>query len=169
MSQDHHHDHHHDAPAPGMIDWRHNGVRVIKGNQLDPNTAQTPGMNRAAAINAARVGAQKIWAGTVSIYPNAKTGAHHHGALESVIYVVRGKARMRWGEHLEFVAEAETGDFIFVPPYVPHQEINALSDAPLECVLVRSDNESVVVNLNIDAAERFEEVYWTDPIHPPPR
>ena len=106
MSQ---HDHHHEPPAPGTVDWRHNGVRVIKGNQLDPNTAQTPGMNRAAAINAARVGAQKIWAGTVSIHPNAKTGAHHHGALESVIYVVRGKARMRWGEHLEFVAEAEAG------------------------------------------------------------
>ena len=78
-----------------------------------------------------------------------RTGAHHHGALESVIYVVRGKARMRWGEHLEFVAEADAGDFIFVPPYVPHQEINASSDETLECVLVRSDNEAVVVNLDI--------------------
>src|SRR5437868_10434719 len=72
-------------------DWREHGVRVIKGGRLDSNTAQTPGMNRAAAINAARVGAQKIWAGTVTIHPNAKTGAHHHGALESVIYVVRGQ------------------------------------------------------------------------------
>src|SRR5258706_15463062 len=133
------------------------------------NTPQTPGMLRAAAVNFARVGSQKLWAGTVIIQPNAKTGAHHHGALESVIYVVRGAARMRWGERLEFTAKADAGDFIFVPPYVPHQEINALSDAPLECVLVRSDNESVVVNLNIDAAERFEEVYWIDPIHPAPR
>src|SRR5579864_8687549 len=108
-----HHDHHHDTPAPGTVDWRHNGVRVIKGSQLDANTPQTSGMNRAAAINAARVGAQKIWAGTVSIHPNAKTGAHHHGELESVIYVVRGKARMRWGERLEFVAEAGPGDFIY--------------------------------------------------------
>jgi uncharacterized RmlC-like cupin family protein len=48
---------------------------------------------------------------------------------------------------------------------VPHQEINRSSDTPLECVLVRSDNEAVVVNLNIDAAERVEEVYWIDPIH----
>jgi uncharacterized RmlC-like cupin family protein len=79
--------------------------------------------------------------------------------------VVRGIARMRWGDRLEFVAEADAGDFIFVPPYVPHQEINRSSDTPLECVLVRSDNESVVVNLNIDAAERVEEVYWIDPIH----
>jgi len=146
-------------------DWRDNGVRVIPANSLDINTAQTPGMNRAAAINFARVGAQKIWAGTVTIHANAKTGAHHHGALESVIYVVKGKARMRWGEKLEYVAEAGPGDFIFVPPYVPHQEINALSDAPLECVLVRSDNQSIVVNLSIEAAERVEEVYWIDPLH----
>jgi uncharacterized RmlC-like cupin family protein len=151
------------------IDWRTQGVRVIRSSTLDSNTAQTPGMLRAAAVNFSRVGSQKLWAGTVVIQPNAKTGAHHHGALESVIYVVRGAARMRWGERLEFVATADAGDFIFVPPYVPHQEINALSDAPLECVLVRSDNESVVVNLNIDAAERLEEVYWIDPIHPLPK
>ena len=167
----HSHDdhHHHDEPsAAGAVDWRHNGVRVIKGDQLDVNTAQTPGMNRAAAINLARVGAQKIWAGTVNIYPNAKTGAHHHGALESVIYVLRGKARMRWGEKLEFVAEAEAGDFIFVPPYVPHQEINASTDETLECVLVRSDNEAVVVNLDIEPVEKPESVAWVDPIHKAP-
>jgi uncharacterized RmlC-like cupin family protein len=148
--------------------WRDDGVRVIKGDKLDPNTAQTPGMFRQAAINHARVGAQKIWAGTVSIQPNAKTGAHHHGALESVIFVLRGRARMRWGEALEYVAEAEAGDFIFVPPYVPHQEINASTVEPLECVLVRSDNEAVVVNLDIAPAENPESVYWTDPIHKHP-
>lgn len=157
-------------PASDHHDWRHDGVRVIKGSQLDPNTAQTPGMDRKAAINLARVGAQKIWAGTVSIHPNAKTGAHHHGALESVIYVVRGRARMRWGERLEYVAEADAGDFIFVPPYVSHQEINASSDEPLECVLVRSDNEAVVVNLDIaDVEPNPEKVDWVDPIHAPPR
>ncbi len=79
------------------LPWKNDGVRVVRGDQLDTNTPQTPGMNRAAAINFARVGAQKLWAGTVTIHPNAKTGAHHHGALESVIYVVSGKARMRWG------------------------------------------------------------------------
>jgi uncharacterized RmlC-like cupin family protein len=145
--------------------WKHNGVRVVPGDSLDANTAQTPGMHREAAINLARAGAQKIWAGTVKIHPNAKTGAHHHGALESVIYVVKGKARMRWGEHLEYVAEAGPGDFIYVPPYVPHQEINASTDEPLECVLVRSDNEAVVVNLDIEPVERPEEVHWIDPIH----
>ena len=145
--------------------WKHDGVCVVPGNRLDPNTAQTPGMDRKAAINFARVGAQKLWAGTVSIHANARTGAHHHGALESVIYVLRGKARMRWGENLEFTAEANAGDFIYVPPYVPHQEINASRDEVLECVLVRSDNEAVVVNLDIEPVERPEDVKWIDPIH----
>ena len=146
-------------------DWRLHGVRVVRSGELDTNTPQTPGMNRAAAINFAKAGAQKLWAGTVSIHPDAKTGAHHHGALESVIYVVRGKARMRWGERLEFVAEAGPGDFIFVPPFVPHQEINASADESLECVLVRSDQEAVVVNLDIDPVEKPEAVRWVDPIH----
>jgi uncharacterized RmlC-like cupin family protein len=145
--------------------WRDNGVQVIPGDQLDPHTAQTAGMSRATAINNARAGAQKIWAGTVRIEANAKTGAHHHGALESVIYVVSGRARMRWGDKLQYVAEAGPGDFIFIPPYVPHQEINALTDEPLSCVLVRSDQEPVVVNLDIDAVEQPEHVHWIDPIH----
>jgi len=149
----------------GAVDWKTNGVKVIPGDQLDSNTPQTLGMNRRAAINFARVGAQKIWAGTVTIHPNAKTGAHHHGHLESVIYVLKGRARMRWGEHLEYVAEAGPGDFIFVPPYVPHQEINASTDEPLECVLVRSDKEAVVVNLEVASVEKPETVAWIDPIH----
>jgi uncharacterized RmlC-like cupin family protein len=149
-------------------DWRNHGVRVVRAGELDTNTPQTPGMNRAAAINYAKAGAQKIWAGTVVIHPDAKTGAHHHGELESVIYVVKGKARMRWGEKLEFVAEAGPGDFIYVPPFVPHQEINASTDEPLECVLVRSDQEAVVVNLDIEPVEKPEAVHWVDPIHKHP-
>ena len=143
-SHDHSHDHHHHDDER----WKHDGVRVIPGNQLDPNVPSTAGMDRKAAINFARVGAQKLWAGTVSIKPDAKTGAHHHGHLESIIYVVKGKARMRWGEKLQFTAEAGPGDFIFVPPYVPHQEINANPAEVLECVLVRSDNEVIVIGTN---------------------
>ena len=146
-------------------DWREHGVKVVPGSQLDLNTPQTPGMTRAAAITHARTGASKLWAGSVVIHANAKTGPHHHGELESVIYVISGKARMRWGERLEFTAEAGPGDFIFVPPFVPHQEINASPDEPLECVLVRSDNEAVVVNLDIDGVEKPETVPWIDPIH----
>lgn len=146
------------------VDWKNNGVKIIPGDSLDTNTPQTPGMTRAAAVNYARVGAQKIWAGTVRIEPDAKTGPHHHGSLESVIYVIRGRARMRWGEHLEYTAEAAPGDFIYIPPYVPHQEINPSAQEPLQCVVIRSDQEAVVVNLNIETTEESELVAWIDPI-----
>ena len=134
---------------PNQPNWRENGVRIVRSDDLDSNTPQTPGMTRAAAINHAKAGANKLWAGTVNIQPDAKTGAHHHGELESVIYVVSGRARMRWGDNLEFVAEADPGDFIYVPPFVPHQEINAKPDEALVCILVRSDQEAIVVNLDI--------------------
>src|SRR4249919_3529017 len=156
-------------PTPTTTRWRLHGVRVVRANELDTNTPQTPGMNRAAAITTARAGAEKLWAGTVVIHPDAKTGAHHHGPVESVIYVVDGRARMRWGERLEFVAEAGPGDFIYVPPYVPHQEINASDDEPLSCVLVRSGQDPVVVNLDIPVAEKPEQVFWVDNIHPAPK
>src|ERR1700739_629034 len=146
-----------DAPK-----WKHDGVRVIAANQLDANTAQTPGMDRKAAINFARVGAQKLGAGTVHIHPDAKTGAHHHGPLESVIYVVKGRARMRWGDHLEFTAEAGPGDFIYVPPYVPHQEINASEELELHCVIARSGQQGLVINLDITPVEGPELIRWVD-------
>jgi uncharacterized RmlC-like cupin family protein len=146
--------------------WKHDGVQVIPADQLDGNVPSTPGMDRKAAINFARTGAQKLWAGTVTIRADAKTGAHHHGHLESVIYVIKGKARMRWGERLEFCAEAGPGDFIYVPPFVPHQEINASPNQVLECVLCRSDGDAVAVNLDIEPAEKPENVFWVDPTHP---
>ena len=149
-------------------DWRLHGVRIVRGDELDLNTPQTPGMTRAAAITQATAGANKLWAGTVKIHPNAKTGPHHHGKLESVIYVISGRARMRWGEHLEFIAEAGPGDFIYVPPFVPHQEINASRDESLACVVVRNDQEPIVVNLDIQPVESPEETPWVDDIHPHP-
>jgi uncharacterized RmlC-like cupin family protein len=149
-------------------DWREQGVRIVHADEVDTNTPQTPGMNRAAAITNVTCGSNKLWAGAVVIHPDAKTGAHHHGQLESVIYVVSGRARMRWGESLEYTAEAGPGDFIFIPPYVPHQEINAHSDQSLSCVLVRSDQQPVVVNLDLIPAEQPEEIRWIDPGHPAP-
>lgn len=145
--------------------WRSNGVRILRAGELSSNTPQTPGMQRRAAVTTATTGATKLWAGTVTIEPKAKTGAHHHGDLESVIYVVNGLARLRWGERLEFVAEAEAGDFIYVPPYVPHQEINASDDLQLHCVLTRSGQQGLVVNLDIQPAETPELIRWIDDLH----
>jgi len=147
-------------------DWKEHGIRIVRANELDSNTPQTPGMTRAAAITNACAGATKIWAGTVVVQPQAKTGAHHHGELETVLYIVRGRARFRWGDRLEFVAEAGPGDFIYVPPYVPHQEINAKSDEPVEAVVVRSGQEPIVVNLDIVSPEPPAETRWVDPDHP---
>jgi uncharacterized RmlC-like cupin family protein len=146
-------------------DWQHHGIRIVRANELDTNTPQTPGMTRAAAITYARAGAQKLWAGTVVVAPNVRTGPHHHGELETVIYIVRGRARFRWGNRLEYVAEAGPGDFIYVPPFVPHQEINATKVEPVEAVLVRSGQEPIVVNLDIESPEPGIDSACGDPFH----
>jgi uncharacterized RmlC-like cupin family protein len=114
------------------------------------------------------VGAQKLWAGTVVVHPNAKTGPHHHGDLETVIYVVRGRARFRWGDRLEFVDEAGPGDFVFVPPNLPHQELNARADEPVEAVVVRSGQDPIVVNLDIPTPEEAAADQEPDPFHSSP-
>ena len=119
-----------DLGTMSTTNWRMDGVRVVHAYELDTNTPQTEGMTRAAAISHARTGAEKLWAGTVVINPKAKTGAHHHGPVESVIYVVSGRARMRWGDRLEFTAEAGPGDS-HLNAVRAHQEINARDDEAL--------------------------------------
>src|SRR5579863_8484743 len=146
-------------------DWELHGLRIIRSGELDTNTAQTPGMNRAEAISHARVGAQKLWAGTVTVHPNAKTGPHHHRELETVIYVVRGRARFRWGSNLEFVDEAGPGDFVYGRPYVRHQELKACKNEPVEAVIVRSGQEPIVVNLDIASPEDAPDKPEDDPFH----
>jgi uncharacterized RmlC-like cupin family protein len=145
-----------------MTDWQINGVRIVRAGELDSNTPQTPGMSRAAAITHARTAASKLWAGTVVVEPDARTAAHHHGELETILYIVKGHAMMRWGEHLEFSDEAGPGDFIYVPPFVPHQEMNARPDEPVEAVVVRSGQEPIVINLDIAEANQKKPV----PFHP---
>ena len=156
------------GPLAGT-DWRRHGVRIVRADELDANTPQTPGMHRAAAITAARAGAEKLWAGTVDIHPDANTGAHHHGSVESVIYVVQGHARMRWGERLEFLAEAGPGDFIYVPPWVPHQEINASPDdrsRASSCAAVRSRRRQPRPARKSSPSP--QRVRWVDDLHRAP-
>ena len=147
--------------------WEMHGVRIVRAGELDPNTPQTPGMTRAAAITHARTGATKLWAGTVVVAPNAKTGPHHHGELETVLYIVKGRARMRWGNRLEFSGEAGPGDFIYVPPFVPHQEMNAKQDEPCEAVVVRSGQDPIVVNLEMEDTDEKNVSPGDVPFHPP--
>lgn len=129
-------------------------VRVVKPHQFDPNTSQTPGMQRVAAISKEIAGSHGIWAGVTIVAPNTWSGVHHHGELETVIYVVSGRGKIRWGDKVEFEQEVEPGDFIYVPPFVPHQEINDSPDTPSQWVIVRNSQEPVVVNLESWDASR---------------
>jgi uncharacterized RmlC-like cupin family protein len=157
-----------DPKSNDKPDWKQHGIRIVHSGELDSNTPQTAGMTRAEAISHARVGAQKLWAGTVVVHPDAKTGPHHHGELETVLYIIRGRARFRWGDRLEFVDEAGPGDFIYVPPFVPHQELNARRDQPVEAVVVRSGQEPIVVNLDIPSPESGSIPPQPDPFHSAP-
>jgi len=145
--------------------WRTEGVRVIRPAQFDSSIAQTPGLHRLAAVTTANTGATKLWAGAFTVDAKATTGPHHHGDLETVIYVLNGVARLRWGERLEFAADAAAGDFIYVPPYVPHQEINPSADLQLQCVLARGGQKGLVFNLDIEGVEIPELVRWIDDLH----
>jgi len=127
-------------------------VRIVRPHERDANTAQTPGMRRVAGISAATAGASSIWMGEVVTEPGYASGAHHHGDVESAIYVMSGSYRFRWGERLENETSGSAGDFIFVPANVVHQEINASATEPLVLILARGSQENVVVNVEMPTA-----------------
>ena len=140
--------------------WRDHGIRVVRAPDRSCDTPGTTGMNREVAISGTRTGSRLLWAGTNRIEGGAETGPHHHGDLESIIYVVYGHALMRWGDRLEFITKAGPGDFMHVPAWLPHQELNASDHEELHCVLVRSGPEEVVVNLEVDAVADPEWITW---------
>jgi uncharacterized RmlC-like cupin family protein len=160
--------------APQMLDLARGrimsmakfGVKIVHSDKLDLNTPQTAGMTRAAAITHATAGANKMWAGTMVVQPDARTGPHHHGELETVLYVVTGRIRMRWGDQLEFSEEAGRGDFIYVPPYVPHQEINASTEESCEALVVRDGQDPIVINLDLRTPEPASAGHPGIPFHP---
>jgi uncharacterized RmlC-like cupin family protein len=122
-------------------------VRIVKPLQFDDRTPQTPGMLRLAAVSHGLVGSEALWAGVMLADPNTASSAHHHGPLETVVYMVSGQSKVRWGSRLEHEVDLEPGDFLFIPPFVPHQEINPSPDQHTEWVVVRSGREAVTVNL----------------------
>ena len=94
-------------------------VRVIKPLQLDEDTPQTTGMRRLAAISRVLVGSEALWAGVMLAEPDTASSVHHHGPLETVIYVLSGRNTVRWGNRLEHETNLEAGDFVYIPPYIP--------------------------------------------------
>ncbi len=127
--------------------WR-DGVTVVRAKSLDAAMRGPSGTGRATAFDFAGSGGQKTWIGTVTLPPSAATGAHHHGRHEVAIYVVSGRSEIRWGERLEFAADVGPGDFVYFTPYVPHQERNLSDGETVDFVVVRSDDERIVVKLD---------------------
>jgi uncharacterized RmlC-like cupin family protein len=134
-------------PAPPTVPyWRRPLVRSRPGERTS-DTPQTPGMRRYAAISGSSMGSQ-IWMGGNTVAPGQRSADHHHGEADSGIYVVSGHPRFVFlADGEEHVVDAEPGDFIYVPAWVPHREENPSPDEEAVVVLARSTPEEIVVNL----------------------
>jgi uncharacterized RmlC-like cupin family protein len=138
--------------------WRADGIKVVRAESLTATMLDPSGTGRATAFDFAGSGGHKTWIGTVRLGPDGRTGAHHHGHHEVVVYVVSGRAQIRWGDRLEFAAHVGPGDLVYFAPYVPHQEVNLDADQPVHFLVVRSDNERIVVALDVVPQEPPEMV-----------
>jgi uncharacterized RmlC-like cupin family protein len=138
-------------------DWRNDGVKVVRA--ADQQRANAAGRGRATAFDFAGTGGAKIWMGTVTLQPNGRTGAHHHGKHEVAVYVSKGRSEIRWGEHLEYTTEVGPGDFVYFAPHVPHQESNPDPDETVDFIVVRSDNSGIRVDLDVEPVGHPEQVY----------
>jgi uncharacterized RmlC-like cupin family protein len=126
-------------------------IQVVKPAQFDTGTAQTPGCERRAAISPALGIGVSIWGGLFEVAPGARTGIHHQGEQETIAFVLSGVCEIRWGARGEFAARAQAGDFIHVPAFLLHMEINPSELQPFRWVVVRSTATPIVVNLPDDA------------------
>jgi uncharacterized RmlC-like cupin family protein len=129
---------------------KHLPVRIVSPTQFDVATAQTPGSQRRAALAPGLGVKTGMWGGLFIVDPASKTAIHHHGEQETIAYVLKGECCVRWGERGEFNAVARQGDFVHVPAWLPHMEINQSQDHPFEWVVVRSTAAPIVVNLPDD-------------------
>jgi uncharacterized RmlC-like cupin family protein len=138
-----------DARQGGLAELDRNlEVQVIKPLQFDHHTPQTAGMRRLAAISHVRAGSESLWAGIMLAEADTVSSVHHHGPLETVVYVLSGQSKIRWGSRLEHEDDLEPGDFALIPPYMPHQEINPSPVQSTQWVVVRSGPEAIVVELS---------------------
>jgi len=139
-------------------------IRVVHPQEQSSETFQTSGSLRTSAISAAHGIVSSLWAGTFVVEPLARTGIHHHGEQDTVVYVLEGEALVRWGDTGEHSATVRAGDFLHVPAWLPHQEVNPSPDRPFRWVVVRSTPEPIVVNLPDDFWEtRAHEAFHRSP------
>ncbi|MFJ6567888.1 cupin domain-containing protein [Streptomyces sp. NPDC091292] len=143
-------DHAHD-PARSRLPLRAR-LHHVRADALDGDTAQTGGMRRFAAISGSTVGSERIWMGQTHVAPETSSSNHHHGESETAIHVVKGHPEFVFlddsgGTPEEVRIRTAPGDYIFVPPYVPHREENPSPDEEAVVVIARSTQEAIVVNL----------------------
>ncbi|WP_433218181.1 cupin domain-containing protein [Dactylosporangium sp. CS-047395] len=130
-----------------MTDHWHLPLRHIRGTELSGDTGQTSGMTRLEAISGKTVGAEKLWMGRTHVAPATNSGNHHHGEAETAIYVVSGHPVFVFArDGAEVRLETGPGDYVFVPPFVPHREENPGAEEAV-VVIARSSQEAIVVNL----------------------
>jgi len=125
-------------------------ITLVPPEHLRSGTAQTSGSLRLAAVSAENGITSSLWGGTFLVEPGARTGIHHHGEQDTIVYVLEGESLVRWGDHGEFSATARAGDFLHVPAWIIHQEINPSPSIPFRWIVIRSTSEPIVVNLPDD-------------------
>jgi len=130
-----------------MSDLKPGTISIVHPAEFESATLQTSGSTRFAAIPGARNIASSLWAGTFLVEPGSRTGIHHHGEQDTVVYVLEGEALVRWGDKGSQSATARAGDFLHVPAWLIHQEVNPSQEKPFRWIVVRSTPEPIVVNL----------------------
>lgn len=125
-------------------------IHIVHPDQFDSGTQQTSGSRRQAAVSASLGIPSRIWGGTFLVEPGARTGIHHHGQQDTIVYVLSGESLVRWGEQGQHQATARAGDFLHVPAWLPHMEINPSATEPFRWIVVRSTPDPIVVNLPDD-------------------
>jgi uncharacterized RmlC-like cupin family protein len=136
---------------PNPPDDFHRRLFQVSGSSLTSQTGQTgqtAGMRRVEAISGKSVGSRRLWMGQTHVSPDTSSGNHHHGDSETGIYVVSGRPEFVFleGDH-EIRLAATAGDYIYVPPWVPHREENPDPDVEAVVVISRTSQEAIVVNV----------------------
>jgi len=136
----------------GGGDGVHRRLFRITPAELSAGTGQTSGMLRVAAISGASVGSDRLWMGQTHVAPGVDSGNHHHGESETGIYVVSGTPEFVFldedGETpTEVRLRTAPGDYVYVPPWVPHREENPDPENEAVVVIARTTQEAIVVNV----------------------
>jgi uncharacterized RmlC-like cupin family protein len=120
----------------------------VSRSQLSTPAGQSSGMQRLEAISGRSAGSAALWMGESHVAAGARSADHHHGESESAIYVVSGHPEFVFLEDgVERRIRTQPGDYVYVPPFVPHREENPSPDEDAVVVLARSTQEAIVVNV----------------------